>query len=71
MNKKTRFEVVTITHKTNRDRFTHVWAMIEDNEIVSLSDASGKLLKMTSRDTVIFKDEEYFFYPDLLLKHPQ
>lgn len=61
MNKKTRFDVVTITHKIKRDKFTHVWAMIEENEIVSLSDASG--IASIQKYGVISENKSYVGIP--------
>ncbi len=68
MNKKRDFVAINITHKHRGDISTQVWATIEDGKIISLSDASGKLLKLTSFNTVIFNNEEYYFYQDVITK---
>ncbi|WP_151765741.1 hypothetical protein [Acinetobacter colistiniresistens] len=63
-----RFEAITIMKKSNKDKCTHVWATIENGQILSISDASGKVLARPSRNTVIFNGEEYYYYVDAILK---
>lgn len=68
MNKKSEFVPVLITNKKRKDKTTQVWATVEDGKIISLSEPSGKVLRMTSFDRVIFNGEEYYFYPEVITK---
>ncbi|KXZ66823.1 hypothetical protein AVENLUH7437_00637 [Acinetobacter venetianus] len=68
MNKKSEFVPVLITSKNRQDKTIHVWATVENGEIISISEPSGKILKMPSSGTVIFNGEEYYFYPEVVLK---
>ncbi|WP_417211976.1 hypothetical protein [Acinetobacter venetianus] len=54
-------------NKQNKDKSTHVWATYENGLIISISEPSGKPLKITSRNTVLYKGEEYFFYGTAVL----
>lgn len=62
---KKRFEAITIMHRTHKDKYTQVWATIENGKITAISEPSGKLLARKGENIVIYKDEEYFFYHDL------
>lgn len=67
MNDPKRFESILIMNKTNKDKSTQVWAVIENDLITAISEPSGKPLKILSRNTVLYKGEEYFFYGTAVL----